>query len=193
MLPGVVLGTLLTPAAAAGAADGSAAGSAAGAAGCGAAGGGWLAVCVAGRQAPLWVRSGDLAPVPAGPPSGDEALAVARRLHGAAYVWGGLSTLGIDCSGLIHLAWRRLGVRLPRDAHDQSAATTPVPRGGERPGDLYFFARPGARPHHVGIVVTPAAGTTPGRMLHASQAQHRVVEEPMPPERAATLVGVRRP
>ncbi|MEV4518544.1 C40 family peptidase [Dactylosporangium sp. NPDC049525] len=173
VLPGIALGTLLTPA--------------------GPAADGWLPVRVAGRDGPLWVPAGDLAPVPPGPPAGDEVLAVARRLRGAVYVWGGLSSLGIDCSGLVHLVWRRLGVRLPRDAHDQSAATTPVPRGRERPGDLYFFARPGARVHHVGIVVTPPDGTTPGRMLHASLRSHRVVEEPMPPERAATLTGIHRP
>jgi cell wall-associated NlpC family hydrolase len=175
-LPGVMLGTLLSPA---GAVDDTV-------------DGGWLPVRVAGRDAPLWARARDLTPVPSHPPAGDEALAVARRLLGAVYVWGGLSTLGIDCSGLVHLVWRRLGVRLPRDAHEQAAATTPVPAGRERPGDLYFFARPGARVHHVGLVVSPA-GATPGRMLHASAGQHRVVEEPMPPQRAATLAGIHRP
>ncbi len=170
---GVVLGTLLTPA--------------------GAPIGGWRPVLVPGHAGPLWVRAGDLAPVPAAPPTGDEALAVARRLRGAVYVWGGLSTLGIDCSGLVHLVWRRLGVRLPRDAHEQAVATAAVPRGTERPGDLYFFAHPGRPAHHVGIVVTPADGTAPGRMLHASPGTHQVVEEPMPPPRVATLAGAHRP
>lgn len=180
VVPGVVLGTLLTAA--------------------GPATGGWLPVRVAGHTGPLWARAGDLAPVPSTPPTGDEVLAVARRLRGAVYVWGGLSTLGIDCSGLVHLVWRRLGVRLPRDAHEQSAATTAVPPGTERPGDLYFFAHPNRPAHHVGIVVTPAGGTGhdagvrgPGRMLHASPGTHRVVEEPMPPSRADTLAGVHRP
>ncbi|GAA0726890.1 C40 family peptidase [Dactylosporangium roseum] len=163
---GVVLGTLLTPA--------------------GAAVDGWLPVHAAGHADPLWARTDHLAPVPAGPPTGDEVLAMARRLLGAVYVWGGLSNLGIDCSGLVHLVWRRLGTALPRDAHDQSAATAVVPRGEERPGDLYFFARPGRRIHHVGIVAEA------GRMVHASSVAHRVVEEAMPPERAETLVGAHR-
>ncbi|MEV0127889.1 SH3 domain-containing C40 family peptidase [Dactylosporangium sp. NPDC050688] len=189
VLPGVVLGTLLSPA---GPAISPALSPASGGAS-GGARGGWLPVQVPGRPQPLWARTADLAPVPSTPPTGAEALAVARRLLGAVYVWGGLSNLGIDCSGLVHLTWRRLGVRLPRDAHDQAAAAPRVAPGTERPGDLYCFARPGRRVHHVAVVVTPPDGTTPPRILHASPGRHGVVEEPMAPDRAATLTGAHRP
>jgi cell wall-associated NlpC family hydrolase len=150
--------------------------------------GGWRPVRTPGRPEPLWVPDGDLRtlPLPGGPPSGAQALAVARRLIGVPYVWGGLSPAGIDCSGLVHLAWRRLGACLPRDAHEQAAAADPVPAGRERPGDLYFFAHPGRRVHHVGIV----AGS--GRMLHACGEAGAVVEEPPAPGRAATLTGAAR-
>nr|BFE61699.1 hypothetical protein GCM10020063_062250 [Dactylosporangium thailandense] len=142
---------------------------------------GWRPVRVPGAAQPLWVAESDVradAPDP---------LETARRLLGAVYVWGGLSPHGIDCSGLVHLAWRRAGVRLPRDARDQAAAAEPVPLGQERRGDLYFFALPGARVHHVGIVVEP------GVMLHACGDARIVVEEPLPPARAATLIGAARP
>ena len=69
---------------------------------------------------------------------------------------------------------------LPRDADDQAAATTPLPLGDERPGDLYFFARPGRRIHHVGIVAPSRDGGS-RRMLHACYRQRRVVAEPLPP------------
>ncbi|MEU0562046.1 NlpC/P60 family protein [Dactylosporangium sp. NPDC006015] len=158
---------------------------------------GWSRVTLPGQHDyPGWIRTAhlttapapdDQAPAPAAkPPTGEEVLTEARRLIGVTYVWGGLSTHGIDCSGLVHLAWRRLGVSLPRDAHQQQAATVAVPAGEERPGDLYFFARPGRSAHHVGIVVTP------GHLIHASQGRHAVVEEPMPPERAETLAGAHR-
>jgi hypothetical protein len=117
-------------------------------------------------------------------PSGSDIVASARRFIGATYVWGGMSEDGLDCSGLVHRVWRHFGIVVPRDAHEQALATTAVPE--PRTGDLYFFARPGRRIHHVGIVVEP------GLMVHASSIRHRVVEEPLSSERIATLVATHR-
>jgi hypothetical protein len=153
---------------------------------------GWRPVLAPGHGDPLWVPDRHLVPVPARPPTAAEALAVAYRLRDVAYVWGGVSAYGIDCSGLVHLAWRRLGVQLPRDAHDQAAATTALPPGAELPGDLYLFARPGRRIHHIGIVAAAPRRGHARRMLHASYRTRRVVEEPLPADRAATLVGAHR-
>ncbi|BCB88912.1 peptidase P60 [Phytohabitans suffuscus] len=166
-LPGVVLGTRL--------------------AGAGEPVGGFHPVRVPGHDRPLWAAPGAVTRLP-DPAAAVEALALARRLVDSVYVWGGMSGHGIDCSGLVHLAWRRLGVRLPRDAGDQARATEPVPPGTEQPGDLYFFARPGRPVHHVGFV----SDRGPGHLLHACYQRRLVVEEPMPPERAATLVAAHR-
>jgi gamma-D-glutamyl-L-lysine dipeptidyl-peptidase len=140
---------------------------------------GWLPVAVPGRDAPAWARAQDLA-------SSGTVLDTAALLLDVRYVWGGLSAYGVDCSGLVHLAHRRHGVTLPRDADDQHAATQPVPLGSERAGDLYFFARPGRPVHHVGFVVGPR------QMLHACGTKRRVVREPLTEEREATLVAAHR-
>ncbi|MDO3687162.1 C40 family peptidase [Micromonospora sp. C28ISP2-4] len=170
-LTGVVLGTRLTPV--------------------GPAVHGRRPVRVPGRADPLWATEDDLVPLPAERPEAEKVLAVAERLRDLVYVWGGMSTDGIDCSGLVHLAWRRYGITLPRDADDQAAATSRVPLDAERPGDLYFFARPGRRIHHVGIVsAEPRGGRR--RMLHACYLTRRVVEEELPADRTATLVGAHR-
>ncbi|WP_262282546.1 C40 family peptidase [Micromonospora sp. MA102] len=152
---------------------------------------GWRPVLAPGRADPLWAPEGDLVPLPAERPEAKEVLALAERLRHLIYIWGGLSTDGIDCSGLVHLAWRRHGLTLPRDAYDQAEATTPLALGEERPGDLYFFARPGRRIHHVGIVSSEPQGEV-RRMLHACYVKRRVVEERLPPDREATLVGAHR-
>lgn len=153
---------------------------------------GWLPVEVPGHDAPLWASEVDLAPLPTLAPTAAEVLAVARRLDDVLYIWGGVSPYGIDCSGLVHLAWRRFGVRLPRDADDLARATTPLPLGDERPGDLYFFARPGQHVHHIGFVSAAPDADGHRQMLHACYTKRRVLDEPMAPERAATLVGAHR-
>lgn len=111
-----------------------------------------------------------------------DALTAARAFLGTPYLWGGLGRGGIDCSGLVHLSFRAVGVRVPRDAADQAAAAHPLP--GPEPGDLWFFGRPGEPVGHVGFV-------TEVGLLHASP-DSGVVEEPMPEERRAILLGAGR-
>lgn len=99
---------------------------------------------------------------------GAQVVAEAERFLGLDYLWGGLSGYGVDCSGLVTLVYRRLGVVVPRDAHDQAASGTAVAAEETRPGDLVLFARPGEQVHHVGIV----RGN--GEMVHAPRTGQSV-------------------
>ncbi|WP_374968957.1 C40 family peptidase [Terrabacter sp. BE26] len=154
------------------------------------------------RGYPGWVPAAHLASVvaehspPAPPPhpapgSVDDdathpAVAEARRHLGLPYLWCGTTPLGFDCSGLVLHAWRLLGLVVARDAYAQAESATPIDLDSVQPGDLYFFARPGRRIHHVGIVVRP------GRMVHASETGGVLVEEDLPADRVATLVAAGR-
>lgn len=128
----------------------------------------------------------------------DDVLAAARQFLGLRYLWGGTSTWGLDCSGLVQLTWRSLGVRLPRDAHDQAAGPeispdiSPVPLDEVRAGDLYFFARAGKRIYHVGFVTRPVAADGTRWMLHAPEGGELIEDAPLAPHRVDTLVGAGR-
>jgi cell wall-associated NlpC family hydrolase len=97
-----------------------------------------------------------------------------------------MSTYGLDCSGLVHLSLRTLGLVVPRDAHDQQSAATPVRLEDVQAGDLLFFARDGQPAHHVGIA------TGDGGMLHAPETGAVIVEEPLTRERRESLSGAGR-
>jgi cell wall-associated NlpC family hydrolase len=152
---------------------------------------GWLPVAVPGRFEPAWAIEDDVAAVPPGAPADHgEALSWADRLRDVPHVWGGVSAYGVDCSGLVHLVWRRFGVILPRDAQDQASVIDQVPLGQEQPGDLYFFGPGDGTINHVGFVGEPEDGVP--QMLHADEVQGRVVLEPVPAERRSALLGAGR-
>jgi cell wall-associated NlpC family hydrolase len=89
--------------------------------------------------------------------TGERLLAEARRFLGVPYLWGGLSPLGFDCSGLMKALFGAFGITLPRDTREQIKVGRKVDRDSTRTGDLLFFDR------HVGLAI----GRT--RILHASR------------------------
>jgi cell wall-associated NlpC family hydrolase len=115
----------------------------------------------------------------------DALVESARTFLGLGYLWGGLSSWGTDCSGLVHLTHRLHGWVIPRDADDQHRVCDPV--DDAQPGDLYFFRRDGSSVHHVGYV---ADG---GRLLHAPGTGDGVEDVQMSADRAATSLGTWRP
>lgn len=101
-----------------------------------------------------------------------DPVAVAERLIGIPYLWGGKTSLGLDCSGLVQTACHACGIPALRDSDMQEqslgrAINIPDEPGLYERGDLLFW------PGHVGF----AQGE--GRLLHATGAFMKVVSEPL--------------
>jgi cell wall-associated NlpC family hydrolase len=81
-----------------------------------------------------------LAPIASKEP---DFVAVAERFIGVPYLWGGKTSLGIDCSGLVQIALTAGGLACPRDSDMQEQALgIPLPiddLAGLRRGDLIFW------------------------------------------------------
>lgn len=94
---------------------------------------------------------------------------VAELFLGTPYLWGGNSAFGIDCSGLVQLAFEAAGVRCPRDSdlQERAPAQDLAPGKALARGDLVFWAG------HVGIMLDSET------LLHANAHHMRVVAEPL--------------
>lgn len=114
-----------------------------------------------------YVPARHLAPLDA--PESD-FVAVAERFRGVPYLWGGKTSLGIDCSGLVQVALGAAGLPCPRDSDmQQRALGTPVAAeiADLRRGDLVFWQG------HVAIVRDGAT------LLHANAFHMAVAAEPI--------------
>ncbi len=104
-------------------------------------------------------------------PPAEDYVAIAEGFINIPYLWGGRTSLGLDCSALVQLSLMEAGIAAPRDTDMQQDALGTSVEGGLHAdlhrGDLIFW------PGHVAIVAAP------DRIVHASGHHMVVVNEPL--------------
>ena len=118
-------------------------------------------------------------------------IELAKRFLGLPYTWGGTSSYGYDCSGLVQMLCRRRGVLLPRDAAPQSRweGFAVVERKDLRPGDLLYFGSSIEKVSHTGMYIGE------GKFINATTFQRPMVriDDLSDAHWTRLLVGCRRP
>ena len=95
-------------------------------------------------------------------------VAVAERFLGVPYLWGGKTSHGLDCSGLVQVALMACGIPCPRDSDMQeNTLGTAIDIAQARRGDLMFWKG------HVAIVRDGA------NVIHANAFHMAVAAEPI--------------
>jgi len=81
---------------------------------------------------------------------GQQAAVIAVRQIGVPYRYGGSTTQGFDCSGLVQYAYAKSGTRIPRTTAQQWQQLNPISKDNLQVGDLLFFNIEG-KIAHVGL------------------------------------------
>jgi hypothetical protein len=118
---------------------------------------------------------------------GLDFASTALMYRGVPYRWAGMSSRGMDCSGLVSRVLQAHGIRAPHQSGLLFRMGTPVGLNELQAGDLLFFRTRRRGIGHVGMYLGN------GKFIHASSGAGRVVITPISDAHFMSIyVGARR-
>ncbi|WP_142785189.1 C40 family peptidase [Changchengzhania lutea] len=124
----------------------------------------------------------------------DHIVNYARQFEGVRYKWGGTTTSGMDCSGLIFESFKAYDIFLPRISRDMAKNGSEIPLRKLKKGDLLFFktSKKNRRSaiNHVGLVTSVDNGNI--EFIHATTRRGVILSSFTDPYWNAAFVEARR-
>ena len=105
----------------------------------------------------------------------EKVIGTALEYSGVRYRYGGTSRKGMDCSGLLYVAFGAHDIPLPRVSHEMAEEGRRIRLGEISKGDLLFFVttRRGRKINHVGLVVDVRGDDV--RFIHSTSSRGVIV------------------
>jgi probable lipoprotein NlpC len=122
----------------------------------------------------------------------DRIVQQAQAYAGTRYKFGGTTTKGMDCSGLVYIAFQKEDIVLPRVSRDMAKKGKPVKKRSIKKGDLVFFRtnKNSKKINHVGLVTAVKNGEV--FFIHASTSKGVMTSSMTNPYWTGVYVQARR-
>ncbi|MCI2228992.1 C40 family peptidase [Polaribacter sp. MSW13] len=105
----------------------------------------------------------------------DKIVANAIKYKGVRYKYGGTTTKGMDCSGVLYVAFGKENVQLPRVSKEMAKKGSKISLSKAKKGNLLFFKtnKNSNRINHVGLIVSVKNGEI--HFIHSTTSRGVIV------------------